>query len=50
MNKERSLAFMFWFTLILVMGGVGACHTALPSNLEEFALSPPALARLQARR
>jgi len=30
MTKERSVQFMFWFTILFIIGGVGACQLAKP--------------------
>lgn len=48
MDKERSLQFMFWFTILFIVAAVGACQLgSLPVNLEKLALSDQALVRLQ---
>lgn len=49
MIKERTLQFMFWFTILFIIGGVGACQLTrpLPSNLDKLALSDQAVVKLQ---
>lgn len=30
MEKERSIGFMAWLTILLIIGGVGACSISKP--------------------
>ncbi|QXE86006.1 hypothetical protein KP003_16825 [Geomonas nitrogeniifigens] len=49
MHQERSLQFMGWITVAIIIAAVAACEATkpLPSNLEKLAASPRALQRLQ---
>lgn len=48
MNKERSITFMAWLTISIIIAGVAACEVTkpLPSNIDALVVSNGALVRL----